>query len=215
MTINDVKHKIVHLDVGGMKYKVSRDTLERCEGSILASMVSGNCIDGHADEEVIFVDRDEAHIVVFPDDAVIFIDRNGSLFGYVLQYLRTDKVYLPPSTSRVALKEELEYYGIKADMSKVHEKYGVEYTHALTAKLNALQTEKRAIEASALAELNFLKQNSPGTRLCVTLPYDEYLTLHSHQDVLLECLLARGLECVSFNINCAYKTLSVTVKKAS
>lgn len=97
MTTKETKRKIVQLNVGGTRYDVSRDTLERCEGSMLASLISDHWKEGNSD-----------------DDKPIFIDRNGLLFQYVLDYLRTRKVFVPPSVSRAAVKEEFQYYGIDA-----------------------------------------------------------------------------------------------------
>ncbi len=208
MTKTDFKEKIVRLNVGGTHYEVSRNTLERCEGSMLASLISYHWKEGNSDEEP------------------IFIDRNGRLFEYVLDYLRTNKVYLPYSASRDAVKEEFEFYGIDADMTKVNEKYGIEYTHALVRKikakqsdLDALKHEKLAIQASHLAEAEFLKQDTPCLSVTVKLSYSEYGSLQ-RRDELLECLRARGLEYVSNGRGSASYPVPInefrlSVKKAS
>jgi hypothetical protein len=111
------RHKIVQLNVGGKHYEVSRDTLERCKGSMLASLISSNWREGNSD-----------------DSEPIFIDRNGRLFEYVLDYLRTNKVHVPLSVSRSALQEELEYFGVDADMSQVIDMYSVRYLRVIEEK---------------------------------------------------------------------------------
>ncbi|GAX10775.1 hypothetical protein FisN_UnNu008 [Fistulifera solaris] len=91
---------IVHLNVGGTRYEVSRSTLMHYEGSMLASLISGKWKEGEGDVE-------------------IFIDRNGRRFEWVLDYLRSDRAYVPDLSDQLALKEELDYFGIAVDMSKV------------------------------------------------------------------------------------------------
>jgi hypothetical protein len=86
MAINDTR-KIVRLNVGGTQYDVSRDTLARCEGSMLASLVSKQWNEGNTNKP-------------------IFIDRNGLLFQYVLDYLRNNQLHLPSFVSRAAMVDE-------------------------------------------------------------------------------------------------------------
>jgi hypothetical protein len=96
--------KIVYLDVGGTLYKVSRDTLERHKGSMLATLVSNQWKEGTTNEP-------------------IFIDRNGRLFEYVLDYLRANKLYLPATVNLNAMMDEFVYYGVDVDMSNVIESH--------------------------------------------------------------------------------------------
>lgn len=192
MTTENRKPKIVQLDVGGTLYKVSRDTLERCEGSMLASLISDHWKEGNSDDE---------HI---------FIDRNGRLFEYVLDYLRANKVYLPASVNINAVKEEFEFYGIAADMSEVHEKYGHKYLHELTEKIRMqeenlalLKAEAHAIQASMMVEHEFFKEhNTPHIPIpeeyrpkrhtrCIDLP-EEYRPFD--KETLRTCLQQRGFK---------------------
>lgn len=127
MTTNETKRKIVQLDVGGTLYKVSRDTLARCEGSMLAKLVSDHWKEGNSDEP-------------------IFIDRNGRLFEYVLDYLRTNKLYLPGSVSRAAVKEECEFYGISLDYDNQYFHDKAEEVIAESHQLAALNAAKKSIQ---------------------------------------------------------------------
>lgn len=192
MAEEDVKPKIIKLDVGGRPYKVSRDTLMRCERSMLASLVSDHWKEGNLDDET------------------IFIDRNGTLFEYVLDYLRSNKVYLPSTVNINAVKEEFAFYGIDADMSEVHEKYGHKYLHDLAEEIRIqeenlllLKAEAHAIRASMMIEHEFFKEQNTShipipeefkpkrhTR-CIDLP-EEYRPFD--KETLRACLQQRGFK---------------------
>lgn len=163
------KRSIIRLNVGGTHYEVSRNTIERCEGSMLASLISETWKEGNS------------------DNLPIFIDRNGRLFEFVLDYLRTNKVHLPPSVSKAAVKEEFEFYGIAADMSQVHEKYGFTYLRDLNKRINAMKAEANAIEVSVMIEQKCFTKKLPFSfRIHEdSLPFDT--------DTLRICLYQRGL----------------------
>jgi len=69
-----IKGKVI-LDVGGEKYATSVDTLTRVEDTFFTDLFSKQWQ----------LERD-------PEDKSIFIDRNGKIFTYILEYLRTDIV---------------------------------------------------------------------------------------------------------------------------
>ena len=93
--------EIVRLNVGGTRFEVSRETLVQYEGSMLASLISGKWKEGEGENE-------------------IFIDRDGRLFGFILAYLRSGQAYVTDLSDQLALKDELDYFGIDADMSQIH-----------------------------------------------------------------------------------------------
>jgi hypothetical protein len=139
-TIKDTQCPVA-LDVGGTLYKVSRATLERCKNSRLAQWIANH-------EE---------------NAEPLFIDRNGLLFQYVLDYLRTHKLLVPPSVSRAALREEFAFYGISVDMTKIIEKYSREYLMELKRKISVQRSEMCSRRKTLMAverRLNFLKTNS-------------------------------------------------------
>lgn len=152
MTTNNSKGKTLRLNVGGTHFEVLCETLERCEGSMLATLASDHKKDLNSDEVPIFIDADKQSLFLGTDEETIFIDRNGRLFEYVLDYLRTNKVHLPPSVSRAAVKEEFEFYGIDADMTFPSEMYDCNYflelAEEVTAESNQLAA-KKAAEKSA------------------------------------------------------------------
>ena len=90
---------LIRLNVAGIHYEVSRETLMRYQGSLLASLANTWNEDKFNSE--------------------IFIFRDGHLFAYVLDYLRSGKVHLPYSIIRAALKQELDYFQIPVDMSQL------------------------------------------------------------------------------------------------
>ena len=45
-------------------------------------------------------------------ESVIFLERNGERFQYVLDYLRDGRAYLPMGIPKEALMGDLEYYGL-------------------------------------------------------------------------------------------------------
>lgn len=189
------KRKTIRFNVGGTHYEVSRDTLERCEASMLASLVSDHWKEGNSHDEI------------------IFIDRNGLLFQYVFDYLRNNKLQLPCSVSRAAVKGEFEYYGIDADMSQVIDKYGHMYLRALKKRicdektnLESLENEARAIQASTFVENESFKQQLPAQ---ISIP-TEYMPFDL--DTLRECAELKGLM-VAVCTSSARSSNQVTVKE--
>ena len=193
------KRKIVQLDVGGTVYKVSRDTLERCEGSMLANLISDHWKEGNSDEP-------------------IFIDRNGLLFQYVLDYLRMEKVYLSSTVNTAAIKEEFEFYGIHVDMTKVNRRYGIEYISELTTKIKAAETdlallnaEKYAVQLAHSAESKFLTSNNTRTSVSFQITDADYSKLRFDEGLLLDRLLDRELHLVELKYNGGGSRYNVTV----
>lgn len=190
MSTRDCNSKIVRLSVGGTRYDVARDTLERCGGSMLAKLISGHWKEGKSDEP-------------------IFIDRNGRLFEYVLDYLRNNKFHLPPSVCRATVKEEFEYYGIAEGIRCETEKYDntffFETAEQLVAERNELAAMNAAKESAQLVkEVQSAKQElvfflmieyykikpSPGRSVMIDIP------LKYRQDcrspLMLDALRRRG-----------------------
>lgn len=191
MTSHESKRKMIQLDVGGTLYKVSRQTLERCEGSMLASLISDHWKEGNADI-----------------NDPIFIDRNGLLFQFVIDYLRAGEIHLPITVSLEAVKNEFDFYGIDADVSKVITKHGVKYCHSLKEQAIALDMEIRASRISAQAEYEFWKSNTNPSTLCVVLAPADRVVLHEHEHVLRERLLARGMVLVASHSTSGYVNVS-------
>lgn len=87
------KTETVKFNVGGQIYEVSRSLLDLHSDTMLARSASTQW---HKDR-----------------DSDIFIDRDGTLFNYVLKYLRDIKTSVPLTISKNDLLNELAYYGVK------------------------------------------------------------------------------------------------------
>ena len=69
--------KIVRLSVGGAHFETSIDTLKKDSTSMLAAMFSGR------------------HSTAIDEDGRYFIDRDGTHFRHILNFLRDGETYLP------------------------------------------------------------------------------------------------------------------------
>jgi hypothetical protein len=179
ITSSNNEGKIVRLNVGGTRYDVSRDTMERCEGSMLASLISKDWKERNSPEPIL-------------------IDCSGRLFEYVLEYLRTNEVYLPTLVDRTALEKEFSFYGIEVDMKNVHERNGRKYIEEIAPRiasaqkdLDLLTVERLAIETAAFVELKYV-QSRPYQ---ISLPdeVDDSALLQKYPEFFRERLLDRGL----------------------
>ena len=97
---------MVRLNVGGHRYDVPRSLFELYPRSMLARLVSD---EWNTDE---INNHDDGSSDYHEDDTIIFIDRNGHRFQYVLDYMRDREVNLPMTESIEATRKELEYYGL-------------------------------------------------------------------------------------------------------
>ncbi|CAF1496696.1 unnamed protein product [Adineta steineri] len=93
--ITTIKGKII-LDVRGVKYTTSVNTLTRKKDTFFTALFSGRWE----------LERDS-------NDNSIFIGRDGDLFKYILSYLRTDKIHntvMTDETLRRRLIIEADYF---------------------------------------------------------------------------------------------------------
>lgn len=100
---NSVDHSnIVELNVGGVMYTTTLDTLTKESESLLSSLFSDS----------------SSSRLMRDSKGKYFIDRDGVLFRYVLDYLRNSKLVLPESFhERERLRQEAEYFKLP-DMLK-------------------------------------------------------------------------------------------------
>jgi len=95
---------IVNLNVGGIKYSTTRSTLCKYPESMLGAMFSQNM---------------PSNVDI---DGYYFIDRNGKIFEYILQYLRSDELSLPKEFKDFdLLKREMDFFQIKPLIEKTVE----------------------------------------------------------------------------------------------
>ena len=87
---------IVQLNVGGHQYITTRSTLTQVPDSLLSSMF--------AESPSLPLDKDGSY----------FIDRNGPMFQYVLDFLRCSQLALPKDFPNIdQLQLEAEYYQLQ------------------------------------------------------------------------------------------------------
>jgi len=87
---------VVKLDVGGVRYTTSLTTLRRFPDSMIGCMFSGR------------------HALPKGEDGYFFIDRDGTHFRHILNFLRSPEGYkvLVTGAEEEELRRECEYYGI-------------------------------------------------------------------------------------------------------
>ncbi|XP_043355511.1 protein-tyrosine sulfotransferase 1 isoform X1 [Dermochelys coriacea] len=84
--------EVVPLNVGGMYFSTRLSTLRRCEDTMLAAMFSGR------------------HYIPTDAQGRYFIDRDGTYFGDILNFLRSGD--LPPRERVRSVYKEAQYYSI-------------------------------------------------------------------------------------------------------
>ncbi|KAJ1389975.1 BTB/POZ protein, partial [Ochromonadaceae sp. CCMP2298] len=88
---------VVKLDVGGVRYTTTLTTLRRFPDSMIGCMFSGR------------------HALSKGEDGYFFIDRDGTHFRHILNFLRSPKGYKVAGVAdaeKEELRRECEYYGI-------------------------------------------------------------------------------------------------------
>jgi hypothetical protein len=87
----------VKLNVGGTRFETTLSTLTRHPDSMLAAMFSGR------------------HDLQPDDEGYVFIDRDGTHFRVILNFLRTGVLDVPSAKAADELKRELEYYQLPCE----------------------------------------------------------------------------------------------------
>ncbi|XP_049916270.1 BTB/POZ domain-containing protein KCTD21-like [Epinephelus moara] len=92
----------VSLNVGGEIYTTTLDTLTRCRDSMLGAMFTGQ-------------------IPLLRDNrGNVFIDRDGKVFRYILNYLRSSSLDLPDGFSELALlRREVDFFQIRPLLDEI------------------------------------------------------------------------------------------------
>ncbi len=92
----------VSLNVGGEFYTTTLDTLTRCRDSMLGAMFTGQMP------------------VLRDSRGNVFIDRDGKVFRYILNYLRSSSLDLPDGFSELALlQREADFFQIRPLLEEI------------------------------------------------------------------------------------------------
>ncbi|CAF4281395.1 unnamed protein product, partial [Adineta steineri] len=96
---NIVFPNVIDLNVGGCRYTTSLSTLRKYEDSLLAVMFSGR------------------YDLIKDEHGNIFIDRDGTHFGHILNYIRCDQ--MPPESTALNVLREAELFCINSLIGKL------------------------------------------------------------------------------------------------
>ena len=109
----------VKLNVGGSYFTTSVQTLTKDPNTMLAAMFSGK-------------------FEMKPcEDGAFFIDRDGTHFRFILNYLRTGKLTLPEgATFLKELQEEAEFYQIQGMLEELKSRMNTSTSRSTIVKLN-------------------------------------------------------------------------------
>lgn len=114
--MGDENADLVKLNVGGNFYMTSVATLTREPNSFFSDLFGSEGLELHKKVARRF------------RNGVYFIDRDGELFAYVLDYLRTGKLLLPECFRELArLREEVEFYRLEPLMHQLMPYYNLKY----------------------------------------------------------------------------------------
>ena len=96
--------EIVKLDIGGVKFKTTKQTLKKYPDSMLAKMFSSDIVP-QVDSE-----------------GYIFLDANGNMFFHLLQFIRYNSLDLPENFNDVkALESTIQYFHLPEMMERLED----------------------------------------------------------------------------------------------
>jgi len=159
MDTNNSFPKIVRLSVGGVHFTTSIDTLLSDSNSMLAAMFSGR------------------HHVSKDEEGRYFIDRDGTHFRYILNFLRDGNTFIPYENQQLVdeLYEEVCYFQIQ-DLQRKLEQEKNSHVTTMTYKIDyvkfiefvnlsqrPLQAPKLRLMRMQLSNLDLSKGNFTGT----------------------------------------------------
>jgi hypothetical protein len=133
----------VTFNVGGKMYQVSKSLIEQHKETILARMISGTWQKLGGENEAA---------------PVMFVDRDGDRFAYVLDFLRYGHVVLPYQVSRELFLLDLDFFGISdvSDESVAQGHLNLGHVHGIDALLKEKRQKEDDIKGveSQISEMN-------------------------------------------------------------
>ncbi|KAG7349833.1 BTB/POZ domain containing protein [Nitzschia inconspicua] len=139
---NNVQQKTFLLNVGGTTFMTSRSSMLRVKGSFFEAMVSGR--HDYPSETVIMSETETGS--TNDDNKSYFIDRDGTHFRHILNFLRTGAVVSLPEdeTSREELAIEADFYGLE-QMVKAIRQPPLDITEFLPPEVVSIQEEEKEL----------------------------------------------------------------------
>ncbi|KAF7623358.1 BTB_2 domain-containing protein [Meloidogyne graminicola] len=135
----EVPEGVIQLNVGGTCYLTTVETLKRDQYSLLA--------------QILTIEGMEANSKVAKkmSNGAVFIDRDGELFAYILDFLRSGKLLLPENFRELArLKEEVQFYQLEELMQQLLPYYNLKYP-TRTSSINILNNNNITTNSNAAA----------------------------------------------------------------
>lgn len=131
---------VIHLNIGGIHYATTPETLARESDSLFQQLLNGG-------EEALKQYRRVARRF---SNGTYFIDRDGELFAYVLDYMRNGKLLLPDNFKEMArLREEVIFYQLTGLMVQLAPYYSMRYPSStaktLAAAINSIGTSAEVV----------------------------------------------------------------------
>ncbi|KFD53253.1 hypothetical protein M513_05963 [Trichuris suis] len=121
MIDQNVGQRIIELNVGGEKYQTTLATLTKDSNSVLSRQVLA--LESPRDSSPPADDTERDSVISCFSSGSYFIDRDGKLFRYVLEYLRNGKLILPESFNEYeALYEEARFFNVDGLLQEIQER---------------------------------------------------------------------------------------------
>uniref|UniRef100_A0A914H2L2 BTB domain-containing protein n=1 Tax=Globodera rostochiensis TaxID=31243 RepID=A0A914H2L2_GLORO len=141
----EVPEGVVQLNVGGTCFLTTIDTLKRDGGALLSQLLTLEGLEMNS------------KVAKRMSNGTIFIDRDGELFAYILDYLRSGKLLLPENFRELArLREEVQFYQLDELMQQLIPFYNLKYPPKTPTGQNNGSVTLTAAVAAAVAKTNAL-----------------------------------------------------------
>jgi len=137
--------EVVSLNVGGTHHlKTERDVLRLCKGSLLEEMFNG------------------MHTLKVIDNEY-FLDRDGTTFLHLLNFLRNSREVLPEFTDHndeIHFYKELQYWRIETKYGMTVEQYLYKLENAQRATVRVLSQERIAVHREEMQSKNHVHEHT-------------------------------------------------------
>lgn len=108
--------RVIQLNIGGTGYTTTMRTLFRESDSFFPQLFAENGLEKYS------------NVASKLSDGSIFVDRDGELFMYILDYLRSGKLILPDNFKETArLREEVIFYQLEGLSQLLTPYYNLKY----------------------------------------------------------------------------------------